>query len=76
VAEVHGRGMGLVFAAVRLEAGPGRPVRDVTVAFESPAAADLFAIESGWADYVVCPLWFFTDRPPTHPTAVGTTGGR
>ncbi len=72
--QIDARVLGLVYAAVRLESSTERPVRDVTVAFESPAAADLFAVESGWADYVVCPLWFFADQPPAEPTPAGSTG--
>lgn len=62
-----------VYGAVRFETGAGRRVRDAVVAFESAQAADLFAVEQGWHDYAVCPLYFFVDRLPTS-AAVGVDG--
>jgi hypothetical protein len=58
----------VLFGIVRFEPGGGRRVRDTVITFDSPAAADLFAIEQGWSDeYEVCPLRFFVHelRPPT-----------
>ncbi len=56
----------LLFGIVRFEPGETRQVRDTVITFNSPAAADLFAIEQGWHDYQVTPLRFFVHdtRPP------------
>ncbi len=58
----------VLYGVVRFEPGDERRVRDTTITFDSPAAAELFATESGWHDYQVCPLFFFVDAA-TAPAA-------
>ncbi|WP_322770215.1 hypothetical protein, partial [Frankia sp. Cr1] len=65
----------VLYGVVRFEPGEERRVRDTTITFDSPAAAELFAVElfaveSGWDDYQVCPLFFFVD------TATAPAAGR
>jgi hypothetical protein len=56
----------VLFGVVRFEPGGDRRVADTMITFDSPTAADLFAIEHGWSDYQVTPLRFFVTeiRPP------------
>ncbi len=51
----------VLYGVVRFEPGEERRVRDTTIAFDSPRSAELFAVESGWHDFQVCPLFFFVD---------------
>ncbi|ONH37512.1 hypothetical protein BL254_03335 [Protofrankia sp. BMG5.30] len=51
----------VLYGVVRFESGDERRVRDTTITFDSPAAAELFALESGWHDFQVTPLFFFVD---------------
>ncbi|KLL09541.1 hypothetical protein FrCorBMG51_24195 [Protofrankia coriariae] len=60
--------MPVLYGVVRFEPGEERRVRDTTIAFDSPASAELFAVESGWSDFQVTPLFFFVDSV-TAPTA-------
>ncbi len=60
--------MSVLYGVVRFEPGDERRVRDTTITFDSPASAELFAVESGWHDYQVCPLFFFVDHS-TAPAA-------
>ncbi len=60
----------VLYGVVRFEPGDERRVRDTTITFDSPASAELFAVESGWHDYQVCPLFFFVD------TATAPAAGR
>ncbi|WP_322756428.1 hypothetical protein [Frankia sp. Cas3] len=53
--------LAVLYGVVRFEPGDDRRVRDTTITFDSPAAAELFAVESGWHDYQVCPLFFFVN---------------
>ncbi|WP_242606221.1 hypothetical protein [Protofrankia symbiont of Coriaria ruscifolia] len=53
--------MPVLYGVVRFEPGDERRVRDTTITFDSPASAELFAIESGWHDFQVTPLFFFVD---------------
>ncbi len=62
--------LAVLYGVVRFEPGGDRRVRDTTITFDSPAAAELFAVESGWHDYQVCPLFFFVD------TATAPAAGR
>jgi hypothetical protein len=55
---------------VRFEAGDERRIRDTTIMFDSPGAADVFAVDSGWHDYQVTPLFVFID------TATAPVAGR
>ncbi len=52
----------VLYGVVRFEPGDERRVRDTTITFDSPAAAELFAVESGWHDYQVTALFFFVDN--------------
>ncbi|WP_322761276.1 hypothetical protein [Frankia sp. Cr2] len=65
-----GERLPVLYGVVRFEPGDERRVRDTTITFDSPAAAELFAVESGWHDYQVCPLFFFVD------TATAPAAGR
>ncbi|WP_239393636.1 hypothetical protein [Frankia sp. CiP3] len=56
--------MPVLYGVVRFEPGGERQVRDTTITFDSPASAELFAVESGWHDYQVTPLFFFVDTVP------------
>ncbi len=60
--------MPVLYGVVRFEPGDERRVRDTTITFDSPASAELFAVESGWHDYQVTPLFFFVDNA-TAPAA-------
>ncbi|WP_322751211.1 MULTISPECIES: hypothetical protein [unclassified Frankia] len=60
----------VLYGVVRFEPGEERRVRDTTITFDSAASAELFAVESGWDDYQVCPLFFFVD------TATAPAAGR
>jgi uncharacterized repeat protein (TIGR03917 family) len=61
----NGNAGAVLFAVVRREPGGGNLVRDAVVSFESPVAADLFAVEAGWSDYQVCELRFLVDELPS-----------
>ncbi|WP_250289495.1 hypothetical protein [Frankia sp. CiP1_Cm_nod1] len=52
----------VLYGVVRFEPGGERRVRDTTITFDSAASAEVFAVESGWHDYQVTPLFFFVDR--------------
>ncbi len=54
--------LAVLYGVVRFEQGDERRVRDTTITFDSPAAAELFAVESGWHDFQVTPLFFFVDN--------------
>ncbi len=62
--------LSMLYGVVRFEAGEERRVRDTTITFDSSASAELFAVESGWDAYQVCPLFFFVD------TATAPAAGR
>ncbi|WP_241255547.1 hypothetical protein [Candidatus Protofrankia californiensis] len=51
-----------LWGVVRFEPGEERRVRDTMITFDSAASADLFAIEHGWHDYQVTPLFFFVEN--------------
>ncbi len=51
----------VLYGVVRFDSGENRRVRDTTITFGSAESAELFAIENGWHDYQVTPLFFFTD---------------
>ncbi len=55
----------LLYGVVRFEPGEERRVRDTTITFDSPGSAELFAVEQGWHDYQVTPLFFFVDNVAT-----------
>ncbi len=52
----------VLWGVVRFEPGAERRVRDTMITFDSAASADLFAIENGWHDYQVTPLFFFVEN--------------
>jgi hypothetical protein len=56
----------VLYGVVRFEPGEDRRVRDTTIVFDAPAAAELFAVDSGWCDYQVVPVFVVVD-PVTAP---------
>ncbi|WP_165486224.1 hypothetical protein [Frankia sp. Cppng1_Ct_nod] len=58
--------MPVLWGVVRFEPGDGRRVRDTTITFDSAGSAELFALEQGWGDYQITPLFFFVENvvPP------------
>jgi hypothetical protein len=57
----------VLYGVARFAPDEGRMVEETVITFDSPASADLFAIERGWSDYQVTPLRFFIS--PVFPQA-------
>ncbi|WP_239333558.1 hypothetical protein [Frankia sp. CiP3] len=55
----------VLYGVIRFESGETRQIRDATVTFGSAESAELFAVENGWHDYQVTPLFFFVDIAAT-----------
>lgn len=58
---------GVVYGVVRFHAGSDRAVRDTVATFATAEAAALFALENGWDDYEICPIWLVGPRRPVTP---------
>ncbi|MCL9761180.1 hypothetical protein MXD95_018410 [Frankia sp. AiPa1] len=49
----------VVYGVVRFVPGGDRQVLDIVITFPTAAAADVFATERGWSDYMIAPARFF-----------------
>jgi hypothetical protein len=67
---------GVLYGVVRFHAGSDRAVRDTVVTFATAEAAELFALENGWDDYEVSPIWFFGPRRSVTPRPKRTRSTR